>query len=123
MRGQAPVWNTVSPRFSTNHKFRKLYGDGPASRVGAAALGASQGKGSEGGTAFPKKTINKKMFFRTMHVNSCQHGWRYAYSPFFEHDHAFEDVNVLIEAFEETLHALNLVDRLDWLTLAAINAE
>jgi hypothetical protein len=42
---------------------------------------------------------------------------------FFEHDHAFEDVNVLIEAFEETLHALNLVGRVDWLTLAAINAE
>jgi hypothetical protein len=36
-----------------------------------------------------------------------------------EHDHAFtpEDVKVLIEAFEETLRALNLVDREDRLTM------
>ena len=50
-----------------------------------------------------------------MHVNSCQHGRR----SFFEHDHAFipDDVKVLIEAFEETLRALNLVDREDRLTM------
>jgi tRNA C32,U32 (ribose-2'-O)-methylase TrmJ len=36
-----------------------------------------------------------------------------------EHDHAFtpEDMKVLIEAFEETLRALNLVDREDRLTM------
>jgi hypothetical protein len=36
-----------------------------------------------------------------------------------EHDHAFapEDVKALIEAFEETLRALNLVDREDRLTM------
>jgi len=38
--------------------------------------------------------------------------------PFLEHDHAFspEDVKVLIGAFEDTLRALNLVDRKDQLT-------
>jgi hypothetical protein len=37
-----------------------------------------------------------------------------------EHDHAFtpEDVKVLIEAFEETLRALELADREDQLTIA-----
>jgi hypothetical protein len=36
-----------------------------------------------------------------------------------EHDHAFtpEDVKALVEAFEETLRALNLVDREDRLTM------
>jgi tRNA C32,U32 (ribose-2'-O)-methylase TrmJ len=36
-----------------------------------------------------------------------------------EHDHAFthEDVKALMEAFEETLRALNLVDREDRLTM------
>ncbi len=37
-----------------------------------------------------------------------------------EHDHAFspEDVKVLIGAFEDTLRALNLVDREDQLTIS-----
>src|SRR5262249_32350985 len=36
-----------------------------------------------------------------------------------EHDHAFtpEDVKILVEAFEDTLHALGLVDREDPLTM------
>jgi len=39
--------------------------------------------------------------------------------PLLEHNHAFtpEDVNVLSEAFEDTLRALKLADRKDQLTI------
>jgi hypothetical protein len=82
---QAPVWNTASARFSTNHTFRKLYGDD-------RLMSWHSGVRIEPG---------KLIIFRTMHVNSGQNGRRY--SPSLSTIPPL-DVKVLIEAFEQTLH-------------------
>jgi hypothetical protein len=103
----------------SNHTFRKLYDEDQLLNWRGKERAREKG-GREVQLSYQEEDFTRKWILQTIHVNSiASTACAMPIRLLLEHDHAFtpEDVKVLIEAFEETLRALNLVDREDRLTM------